>query len=29
MLYSFDGESAVISRVFHSLQDYARIFEGS
>lgn len=29
MLYSFDGESAVISRVFHSLQDYARIIESA
>lgn len=27
ILYSFDGESAVISRVFHSLQAYVRIIE--
>lgn len=25
MLYSYDGETVVISRVFHSLQDYVRI----
>ena len=25
MLYSYDGDSAIVSRVFHSLQDYARI----
>ena len=27
MLYSFDGEQALIARVFHSLQDYARVIE--
>lgn len=29
LLYSFDGESAIISRVFHSLQNYARIIARS
>lgn len=29
ILYSFDGQMAVISRVFHSLQDYARAMERS
>lgn len=27
LLYSYDGESVIVSRVFHSLQDYARILE--
>ena len=25
MLYSYDGDVVVVSRVFHSLQDYARL----
>ena len=25
VLYSYDGEAVTISRVFHSLQDYARL----
>lgn len=27
VLYSYDGETVTISRVFHSLQDYARLIE--
>ena len=25
VLYSYDGDTVIISRVFHSLQDYARL----
>ena len=27
VLYSYDGESALVHRVFHTRQDYARLIE--
>ena len=29
LLYSYDGETVIVSRMFHSLQDYARLIDTS